>query len=235
MRILQAQRAVCEYYHRWVLEDPEEAVQAEAEWPGAQDDDSVDYHGDQFLLPQDFPPLRPVQADALTIIHDISRRERRIATAAVITPTGSGKDLLPLALARALKGTSVLFVPFKHLVDSAVAYTRQFGGVAETFDTARVHNNSAADVVVCSFEHAEKAVCLLRNLFCENRLAGVIKNEAHVLARSLVSFRDFERCSCQPPCGILAKSWTFVVSLENLMPFWPCLPCEKMCPFNCSF
>jgi hypothetical protein len=100
--------------------------------------------------------------------------------------------LLPLTLARALKVTSVEFVPFTHLVESAVAYTREFGGVAETFDTARVLVMPAAGVVVCSFEHAEKAVPLMRNLFSQHRLAGVIINEAHVLHRNLVTFRDFE-------------------------------------------
>jgi hypothetical protein len=177
---------------------PEPAMFRDAAQPVAEADcfsEALDDSGVEFLLPHDFPPLRPVQADALGKIkeaHDIVRRENRLATAAVITPTSSGKDLLPLALARALKGTSVMFVPFTHLVESAVAYTRDIGGVAETFDTARVHAMSAADVVICSFEHAQTAVPLMRNLYSLHRLAGVIVNEAHVLDRSLVTFRDFE-------------------------------------------
>jgi hypothetical protein len=39
-------------------------------------------------------------------IHNDSQRLQ------VATPTGSGKDLLPLAVSHLLKGTSVVFVPF---------------------------------------------------------------------------------------------------------------------------
>jgi hypothetical protein len=109
----------------------------------------------------------------------------------VATPTGSGKDLLPLAVAQLLKGTSVVFVPFTHLLEGVVAYVGTFGGVGEKFDTARVHNDSAADVVVCSYELAEKAVTLIQNLENRGCLAGIFFNEAHVLDPTLVSYRNF--------------------------------------------
>jgi superfamily II DNA or RNA helicase len=59
--------------------------------------------------------LRPMQSSALEIIIRARKKsidESRVTTAAIVAPTGSGKDLLPLALARCCKGTSVVFVPY---------------------------------------------------------------------------------------------------------------------------
>jgi hypothetical protein len=69
---------------------------------------------EQFCMPHGFVELRPFQQQALEIILRARRTgvmENRVTTAAIVGPTSAGKDLLPLALARYCKGTSVLFVP----------------------------------------------------------------------------------------------------------------------------
>jgi superfamily II DNA helicase RecQ len=67
-----------------------------------------------------------------------------------------------------------------------------FGGTAEKFESARVTNDSAAHVVVCSYELAEQASLLIENLEGRGCLAGIFFNEAHQLDPSLVDFRDFD-------------------------------------------
>lgn len=44
---------------------------------------------------------------------------------------------------------------FRHLLESSAKYAVQFGGIAELYESARIHHNSAADVVICSYELAE--------------------------------------------------------------------------------
>ena len=48
-------------------------------------------------------------------------------------------------------------------MEGTVRYVEAFGGTAETFETARIHNNSAAHVVMCSYEHAEKVLDCVSN------------------------------------------------------------------------
>lgn len=66
-------------------------------------------------LPDGFVALRPLQRTALDCVlraRAESVAEKCVTTAAIVIPTGAGKDLLPLALARCCKGTSVVFVPY---------------------------------------------------------------------------------------------------------------------------
>ncbi len=67
-----------------------------------------------------------------------------------------------------------------------------FGGSAEKFVSTRGANNSAAHVVVCSYEHAADACLLIQNLYEGRRLSGIFFNEAHQLNPWLVDFRDFD-------------------------------------------
>jgi superfamily II DNA helicase RecQ len=80
----------------------------------------------------------------------------------------------------------------RHLLDSVIRYVTEFGGSAEAFESARVTNDSAAHVVVCSYELAEQAYLLIENLENRGCLAGIFFNEAHQLDPSLVDFRDFD-------------------------------------------
>ena len=194
--VMAAHEAVSAEHHRWVLGvsdvppgPPSIAAQPEPNGRsgiiGMQD----------IQLPEAFPQLRALQRTAMQTIlqaRAISRQQSRTATALIAIPTGAGKDLLPLALSHAVKGTAVEFVPYVHLLGSTVEYVHQFEGTAELFENVRATNDSAANVVVCSYEHAESATALIRNLDSAGRLAGVIFNEGHVLDPSLCGdFRTF--------------------------------------------
>jgi ATP-dependent helicase YprA (DUF1998 family) len=59
--------------------------------------------------------FRPHQQEALDLITqavNLSQQERRLTTAAIVVPTSSGKDLLPLALSKFTGGVSIMFVPY---------------------------------------------------------------------------------------------------------------------------
>ena len=59
--------------------------------------------------------FRPHQQEALDLITqavNLSQQERRLTTAAIVVPTSSGKDLLPLALSKCTGGVSIMFVPY---------------------------------------------------------------------------------------------------------------------------
>ena len=59
--------------------------------------------------------FRPNQKEALDIIEqaiNLSQQEHRLTTAAIVVPTSSGKDLLPLALSKFTRGVSIMFVPY---------------------------------------------------------------------------------------------------------------------------
>ncbi len=125
---MQAHQTVCEEWHKWVLNRGRRVGAEEAQaladpgavdnvdvWNEPVDDSEVQEETSEWKLPDQFAVLRPVQQEALRIIqqaHRIGKQQVRTATAAIVTPTGTGKDLLPLALAHCLKGTSVVFVPY---------------------------------------------------------------------------------------------------------------------------
>lgn len=134
---MQAHQTVCEEWHKWVLNRGRDrarplAAHGDRQQDRDQHDDDAkfwpfveDAHSSQigcavaqerlWCLPRQFVELRPIQREAMDAIwhaHVISNRERRIATVAIVTPTGSGKDLLPLALSQCTKGTAVVFQPF---------------------------------------------------------------------------------------------------------------------------
>ena len=70
---------------------------------------------------------RPLQVQALDVLHRadlLCLREGRIVTAAVVLPTGTGKDVLPLAWAVAQTKVNILFVPFVHLAAQALEAAR---------------------------------------------------------------------------------------------------------------
>ncbi len=139
--------------------------------------------------------FRPLQRQALDRIEEayrLSEKEQRITTAAIVIPTGAGKDLLPLGWSFFMSGVSIMFVPFKHLAEDASQYCRQFNGKAEVFD--RSMTNTAANLVLCAYEQASYVVPLVQNLAASRRLAGTFVNECQVLALDS-TWREFEPMS----------------------------------------
>jgi hypothetical protein len=161
--------------------------------------------------------LRGDQQEALKVIgsaFDKIAALKRLTTAAIVTPTGSGKDLLPLAWSMKTGGTTIAFVPYKHLVTGLAAYITEFGGTAETFQSIseQGHNDSAANVVICAYEHAEKVVLLAQNLDKRNQLAGLWFNEFQVLDDKLdASYRHFGRIPVM--FGLLARQKVSTVAV----------------------
>jgi hypothetical protein len=211
--VVQAHQTICQEWHEWVLGrkhqndavEPQPTTKELLEHSGIHDEQSQELNCDldagfseEYQLPDEFMALRPLQRTALEVIlraRHKSVEESRVTTAAIVIPTGAGKDLLPLALAHCCKGTSVLFVPYVHLLESSAKYAVHFGGTAELYESARIHHNSAADVVICSYEHAENAITLIQNLTSRQQLVGIFFNEAQELDPSLVSYRSFDPVS----------------------------------------
>ena len=218
--ILEAHAAAAEEWHSWVLEPgpagggaaaaPDIYSSGSAATPAASagDDsaelqDRVEWMNDGEVQSQiseggQLPfVLRGDQQEALTVIGSAFGKIaalKRLTTAAIVTPTGSGKDLLPLAWSMKTGGTAIAFVPYKHLVTGLAAYITEFSGTAETFQSIsdQGHNDSAANVVICAYEHAEKVVLLAQNLDKRNQLAGLWFNEFQVLDDKLdASYRHF--------------------------------------------
>lgn len=139
--------------------------------------------------------FRPLQMQALDQIEEayrLAEKEQRMTTAAIVIPTGAGKDLLPLAWSFFRSGVSIMFVPFKHLAEGASQYCKQFNGKVEVFD--RSMTNTAANLVLCAYEQASYVVPLVQNLAASRRLAGTFVNECQVLALDS-TWREFEPMS----------------------------------------
>ena len=98
--------------------------------------------------------FRPLQTSALKIIEKgfrSSQTEKKLATVGIVTPTSSGKDLLPLAWAVARSQVAVMLAPFKHLQDEA--YANKFHCVSEVFHAGM--ENTAANLLIVAFENAK--------------------------------------------------------------------------------
>ena len=98
--------------------------------------------------------FRPLQSSALKIIEKAvhaSQTERKMATVGIVTPTSSGKDLLPLAWAVFRSQVAVMFAPFKHLQDEA--YANKFHCVSEVCRAGM--ENTAANLLIVAFENAK--------------------------------------------------------------------------------
>jgi hypothetical protein len=76
-----------------------------------------------------FPKLFDSQVQAFAAIENAAKvaiEHQRLATVAIVNPTSSGKDLLPLLWAIMKQGVSIAFVPYVHLADAAVKYAKEF-------------------------------------------------------------------------------------------------------------
>jgi hypothetical protein len=122
-----------------------------------------------------FPKLFDSQVRSLEAIENAAKiaiEEHRLATVAIVTPTSSGKDLLPLMWAVKKRGVSILFLPYVHLADAAVTYAEKFNCVVERFANTKQTNNSAATCVVCSYEVADQVYVTVIPLFVHHIEAG---------------------------------------------------------------
>ena len=143
-----------------------------------------------------FPPaalelaqLRPLQVQAMSILHHADRlcvEANRTVTAAVVVPTGTGKDLLPLVWAVNKAKVCILFVPYIHLGIQALEYARKYKCVAERFKkgmqntaanvrftrhTAHVTRHTS-QVLVVGYQQADDLIPLVQTLHGSDRLAA---------------------------------------------------------------
>lgn len=108
--------------------------------------------------------FRPLQKQSLDIINRAvitSQTDKKLTTVGIVTPTSSGKDMLPLALAVFRRQVSVMFVPFKHLYDKT--YADNVGCVSEVFRTGV--ENTAANLLMCAYENSALVNSLLDLIF----------------------------------------------------------------------
>jgi hypothetical protein len=115
--------------------------------------------------------IRPLQRDALRLLFKAQQRDTKVIQA----PTSMGKDLLPFALAVATTKAQLVFVPFVALVDNVLSEGHKYAcrvvkfsdvGKTITIETAA----ATADVIVFSYEHAQRAVRIIHELLARSRL-----------------------------------------------------------------
>lgn len=118
--------------------------------------------------------IRPFQASALQLLLDALPNDTKIIQA----PTSMGKDLLPFALAAHSGKAQLVFVPFvalgDHIVFDGQGYASKVVKLAEIGKTVTLETAAAnADVIVCSYEHAQRALRLVQELQLRERLGTV--------------------------------------------------------------
>jgi hypothetical protein len=155
-------------------------------------------HRQQFELDYDFiaerlkiDSVRPLQCDALRILMGASVVDTKI----IQGPTSMGKDLLPFALAVATKKAQLMFVPYVALIENTLNEGARYGckviKFAEIGKTITIATAAAtADVIICSYEHAQRAVRITQELLTRQRLGWCFFNEVHVIQLD-GDFRDF--------------------------------------------
>jgi superfamily II DNA helicase RecQ len=136
--------------------------------------------------------IRPLQREALRIIMESSPVDTKVIQA----PTSIGKDLLPFALAVATNKAQLMFVPFVALIENTLnegaklgCKVIKFSEIGKTIDIATAA--STADVIICSYEHAAKAIRVTQELLSRQRLGWCFFNEAHVIIID-GEYRDFK-------------------------------------------
>ncbi len=124
-------------------------------------DDGEEIADDKFL--DLVPTLFQSQLDSLNAISNadsISFQQKRLSTVAIVTPTSSGKELLPFVWAKTKRKVAIHFVPYTHLAIGARECAAKFNFTVEMFSDAKLTNNSAANVVVCAYEQADQVLLL---------------------------------------------------------------------------
>jgi hypothetical protein len=153
--------------------------------------------------------IRPLQQAALNMLMNAFPMDTKIVQA----PTGMGKDMLPFALAVATNKAQLMFVPFVALIENIIhegskfrCNVVKFADIGRTIDIPTAA--ATADIVVCSYEHASRAIRLSQELLSRGRLGWLFINEAHVVELD-GAYRDFsslhEICThCPQVCCMTA-------------------------------
>ena len=136
--------------------------------------------------------VRDLQQTALNMLLDSCAVDTKLIQA----PTSTGKDMLPFAMAVMTGKAQLVFVPFVALTENVIregakfnCRVVRFSDIHKTIDIATAA--ATAEVIVCSYEHAPKAIRIAQELLSRERLGWCWFNEAHVLELD-ASFRDFE-------------------------------------------
>jgi superfamily II DNA or RNA helicase len=137
--------------------------------------------------------LRPFQHSALNLLMSAELQDTKLIQA----PTGVGKDLIPFAVAVYTGKAQLVFVPYVPLTAMIVSEGLKYGCSVVKFtdvgcgkDVSLQTAAATADVIVCSYEHAPRAVRLAQELQQRDRLGWCFFNEAHVAVVD-ADYRDF--------------------------------------------
>lgn len=135
--------------------------------------------------------IRPLQRSALMLLMDANPVDTKI----IQGPTSMGKDLLPFAMAVSSGKAQLMFVPYVALIENAVKEGSKFGcnvvklaDIGKSIDIATAA--ATADIIICSYEHAVRAIRVAQELLTRQRLGWTFWNEAHVISLD-GDFRDF--------------------------------------------
>ena len=136
--------------------------------------------------------VRELQRKALQLLLDSCAIDTKLIQA----PTSTGKDMLPFAMAVLTGKAQLIFVPFVALIDNVIqegakfkCRVVKFSDIHKSIDVATAA--ATADCIICSYEHAPKAVRIAQELLSRERMGWCWFNEAHVLELD-ASFRDFD-------------------------------------------
>ena len=146
----------------------------------------------QFLVQRfKITEVRELQRTALHLLLDSCAIDTKIIQA----PTSTGKDMLPFAMAVLTGKVQLIFVPFVALIENVIqegakfkCRVVKFSDIHKSIDVATAA--ATADCIICSYEHAPKAVRIAQELLSRERMGWCWFNEAHVLELD-ASFRDF--------------------------------------------
>ena len=135
--------------------------------------------------------VRPLQRSALSLLMDANTVDTKI----IQGPTSMGKDLLPFAMAVATGKAQLMFVPYVALIENTMKEGSRFGcRVIKLADIGRgidiATAAATADIIICSYEHAVRAIRVAQELLSRQRLGWCFWNEAHVICVD-GDFRDF--------------------------------------------
>jgi superfamily II DNA helicase RecQ len=135
--------------------------------------------------------IRPLQRSVLSMLIHANPFDTKI----IQGPTSMGKDLVPFALAVATGKAQLMFVPYVALIESTIKEGSKFGcrviklaDIGRSIDLATAA--ASADIIICSYEHAVRAIRVAQELLARQRLGWCFWNEAHVMILD-GDYRDF--------------------------------------------
>ena len=135
--------------------------------------------------------IRPLQRSVLSLLIHANPFDTKI----IQGPTSMGKDLLPFAMAVATGKAQLMFVPYVALIENTIKEGSKFGcrviklaDIGRSIDLATAA--ASADIIICSYEHAVRAIRVAQELLARQRLGWCFWNEAHVMVLD-ADYRDF--------------------------------------------